>query len=654
MSKPLKKRSQFECTICKKQLSSEAHFTKHMNTIHKPKQFICDFDGKIFNTKDSLRLHMFNHRIYYKIKCEVCSKEYKTDQSMRKHLRTHFQQHQCDLCGQIFKYRRLLQNHINAIHEEALTVQCKYCTRLFANTTTRDSHQQLLHKDQKENQKIFKCTECAAGFEMKEELRIHSFIHYNGTIHTCLDCNQIFKKKKLLNIHMQKHEMTNFVCTGCDQSFKYKSNLNKHLKKGRCKVKNEEDESDKLNQEVAEIARQQLINITKDYSRSVVVPTKDEEQKKKIALQTPKINKNEVITHPEEEIDDPEILKSPTEDTSQSIDTTKRIYIKKKTTRVIKPHTTAQYECDICGLTFQIKCKLLSHIRLHISSVRHKCKICEQTFKSMKNLHTHSMKIHGRGAYGTVEYSKFSFECEICKKLFSAERIKAHMALHTTPKIICDHCGKFYRTKTALEYHLSISHKEEKKFTCSVCGKSFKKMSILKQHEETHNPIKIFIKCEMCPKILQMKHLKLHMDIQHGNKYNERNHHCHCGKAFRYEKQLDKHKEQVHEAKNRGAIYPCTECDKTFTRRQELRNHSFIHYNGPVFQCTTCQLKFKKKKLLYIHSRVHNVATTKYPCGYCQIIFKTCGGRRKHQLKVHKNDKGVEGTFEMSEMYTVV
>jgi len=38
---------------------------------------------------------------------------------------THFQQHQCDSCGQVFKYKRLLHNHIASIHDEALTVQCK-------------------------------------------------------------------------------------------------------------------------------------------------------------------------------------------------------------------------------------------------------------------------------------------------------------------------------------------------------------------------------------------------------------------------------------------------------------------------------------------------------------------------------------------------
>lgn len=507
-----------------------------------------------------------------------------------------------------------------------------------------------MHKDQKENQKLFNCTDCAAGFEMKEELRIHSFIHYNGPIHTCLDCNQIFKKKKQLNIHMQMHEGTTIVCPECNQTFKYKSNLRKHLKKGRCKTKQDQVE-DKLSEEVAVIARQQFIDITKDYSRSVVVPTKEEKLVKKKNLAASVKSQEKMNEVPEKSQIPPNKPDTPKTDS-------KRSYTKCKTTRVVKPEKSSEYECDICGLTFAIKSKILSHIRLHVSSVRHRCKICGENFTSMKNLHTHSMKAHGKGVFGSVDYSKSSSECEICKKQFSAERMKSHMALHNSPKIICDHCGKFYRTKMALEYHLSLSHKEEKKFTCTVCGKSFKKMSILKQHEETHNPIKIFIRCEMCPKILQMKHLKLHMDIQHGNKYSEKNHHCHCGKSFRYEKQLKKHKEQVHEAKHRGIVYPCSECDKVFTRRQELRNHSFEHYSGPVFQCSTCQLKFKKKKLLYIHSRVHDAGTTKYPCSQCQLEFKTCGGRRKHQLKVHRFDnkscdRPVEPESEFSIVYCV-
>lgn len=117
--------SQFFCSICPRKLSSLAHFNKHMTTIHKVKDFICDYDGKHFNTKDKLRLHIYQHRKCFNLKCNVCGKDYKTNQSMRKHLRTHFQKHQCQHCGKVFGHKRLLLNHITAIHEELQDVQCK-------------------------------------------------------------------------------------------------------------------------------------------------------------------------------------------------------------------------------------------------------------------------------------------------------------------------------------------------------------------------------------------------------------------------------------------------------------------------------------------------------------------------------------------------
>lgn len=119
----------YSCELCQQILSSPAHLQKHINTKHQLKDFICDYEGKHFNTKDKLRLHIFQHRLYFKVKCIVCKREYKTNQSMRKHLRTHFERHQCDACGHTFKHKRLLQNHISAIHQEDPTIPCN-CKKL--------------------------------------------------------------------------------------------------------------------------------------------------------------------------------------------------------------------------------------------------------------------------------------------------------------------------------------------------------------------------------------------------------------------------------------------------------------------------------------------------------------------------------------------
>lgn len=117
-------RSKYPCGICGTILATEFHHKKHLKTRHQPRDFICDYDGRHFNTKDKLRLHVFLHRKFYRVKCEVCHREYRTNQSMRKHLRTHFEKHQCDTCGQTFSHKRLLVNHISALHTDDPTIQC--------------------------------------------------------------------------------------------------------------------------------------------------------------------------------------------------------------------------------------------------------------------------------------------------------------------------------------------------------------------------------------------------------------------------------------------------------------------------------------------------------------------------------------------------
>lgn len=477
---------------------------------------------------------------------------------------------------------------------------------------------------------------------MKEELRIHSFIHFEGEIHTCLDCNQIFKKKKLLANHMQKHKRASFQCVVCNRLFKYRSNLGKHQKEGRCKgaIVEETKLCTTSPEEEAEIAKQQLIDITVDPTRVIISQIKNypiiktKHEKVEADLCCTKFIEVKVEDFSSDNLMQSTMIEPETKEESADDKVTcksKRTYRRKKATSDIKKPSSA-YECDLCDFTSGKKSQIISHIRKHVAIKRHKCKSCSECFATRMLLHNHSMKLHGRGVIGSAEYSKISEECSVCHRRFSKERLKFHMKLHDNPSLTCKKCSKMFRSQTSLDKHVENNHLCEKKFTCAICGKSFKKLTILKQHEEIHNPFKIYVQCEICKTMMLMKSMKLHMLIKHGNKYQERKFSCECGKAFVYKKQLDKHYEAVHEKVNRGIIYPCGDCDLVFNRRSELRNHSFTHYSGKVFECF-CGMKFKNQKLLTTHSVVHK--TVSFECSECSLLFKTRGGRRKHKAKVH-------------------
>jgi hypothetical protein len=187
-----------QCPICNKNLSTLAKLQKHLDLRHTLRNYICDQCGKIFRSKDNLRLHMSHHRKYFYVECRACRKGYKSVQSLRYHLRQHFEHHECEDCGKIFEHKKLLIGHVAAMHKSEMQVQCRFCSRMFSRTDVRDTHEREIHKNGAIGS-YFKCNECDASFDLRDELTSHKILnHFSGIIHTC----EVIKKFSIILISL--------------------------------------------------------------------------------------------------------------------------------------------------------------------------------------------------------------------------------------------------------------------------------------------------------------------------------------------------------------------------------------------------------------------------------------------------------------------
>lgn len=169
----------------------------------------------------------------------------------------------------------------------------------------------------------------------------------------------------------------------------------------------------------------------------------------------------------------------------------------------------------------------------------------------------------------------------------------------------CVLCPFETNTVYDLQNHVKRVHFATKTYECLEpgCKKSFKRRCDMENHRKSvHSKIKIYVKCPTCDVIVLEKGLQSHMINRHSEKAMKKPFVCTiCGKAERYEKNLQRHYESVHDPQDRGISYECPECSQTFFRRRDLTAHSFEHFTGTIHECGECGNKYKSKKDLTNH-----------------------------------------------------
>ena len=116
-----------------------------------------------------------------------------------------------------------------------------------------------------------------------------------------------------------------------------------------------------------------------------------------------------------------------------------------------------------------------------------RCKICIDSFCSIKELNEHHRKDNG------------IVDCEQCDKKFATQSsLDKHMYLHSDLLFVCKDCGQSFPFKSRLEQH-QITHQTELSFMCKHkgCSRGFKNKGDFNRHMLSHEDI--WFKCTSCP-----------------------------------------------------------------------------------------------------------------------------------------------------------
>ena len=159
-----------QCKFCEKVCTSESSLTNHINNVHQERQniFRCCKCGRKYNVFNMYIEHLGTHP-KNEYKCHECGKQFKDAHLLSLHSPTHLIQ--CPFCSRTFKDMKLLEDHVNNAHGQALAEEnkkCLYCDAAFETVHELQEHSKI--------HRYFSCEICFAGF-VSDVILIEHKIH---------------------------------------------------------------------------------------------------------------------------------------------------------------------------------------------------------------------------------------------------------------------------------------------------------------------------------------------------------------------------------------------------------------------------------------------------------------------------------------------
>lgn len=291
-------------------------------------------------------------------------------------------------------------------------------------------------------------------------------------------------------------------------------------------------------------------------------------------------------------------------------------------------HNTCVYDMDTCSESSGIHTEVTRIIKLSQDSRSEVIKKSEQFIEPDE---LHNIKVKNDGCSTKSHFTRGSLKAKILKKGDEA-----------TKTCSCCQCNYVGKNRLCLKAHNRRCH--VKSFTCDQCQSSFGYNKDLTRHKKQVHGGEIseecrkrgrkktiyeptVFACDKCPYIGKGKELlREHKRRLHGIRF-----HCdECDKGFGFNKDLNRHKRDVH----CPAEFLCTECKKFFKTKRSLDIHSKCHeadYVRHAFECQVCDKRYSTKYVLDNHIKTEHMGIKKsYVCPVCGKSFTQKGSYHQH------------------------
>uniref|UniRef100_A0A182Q561 Protein krueppel n=1 Tax=Anopheles farauti TaxID=69004 RepID=A0A182Q561_9DIPT len=628
----------FECTICHRMFRNAYTLRRHMNLHTETNLFPCEYCGKKFNDRSNWKIHQRTHTGDNLYTCLVCLKTFISPSTLKYHRRSHrrLESFDCRLCPCTFGSYDLLEEHARNSHQDMRDFQSAEEPMIDAASFVKielEDEGDLSSSTAVGDVSTTQQHPPVKGIDEEED---------RDRRRTVVDSSSVVDEMQLAELYRAQQEILELLekdlqagvirATGGGEGAAGSTRDNAIGVQTRdvaaddkVEVREEEEEADFKREMLEEEHRQQ------------------QQQQQQQQRQASNVTIKEEPLDESMELDPSELLQQAMEEAADDGDEAEAGDDKQASSSSSSPSTVILFRCDYCMKIFHFLDELNAHMLLH---------------NGAKGAAAGGGAIMlGTAATGPGDHDGGT-AMPLLALMRSTGAVNSAIPLPSNGAVAGSK-GKLSRKpkrrRTASDF-MPIQAKQVRQgeadvaqtemrtlpappeHPCSKCSKVFRTEELKRVHEETHANDEQTNKA--APEVASPSSTALNRTAAFRK--------CEiCAIAFEDSVSLDKHMLCHFERKEAIAFVPqtdrpfqCTECEKSFKRKDYLLIHIRTHTGERRYKCDLCSSAFVHPSNLITHRKLHS-SERPYQCTLCGSTFKLYAGlkihRRRCEQKLPKN-----------------